>query len=303
MPMLLLLAVFVFAAAAFLTGEVLTEPAREHHRAVRRAATYGRIRQSGPGLERLQFRERILDPAVQRIARMVLRLSPRVTTDVIAGRLLAAGMSGAITPTSFLAAKGIAAAGGLFFGFVLGGALGGAAAALPFGLVFGLIGFILPGFAVSVKSRKRREAIRAQLPDALDLLAVSVEAGLGFDGAVAKLTEHMGGALADEFSLTLGEMRIGESRHDALRKLATRADSPEVSSFSRAIIQADQLGISLGRILRVQATDSRSKRQDAAEERAMKSPIKMLFPTVMFIFPAMFIVILGPAFLQLAKLF
>jgi tight adherence protein C len=98
-------------------------------------------------------------------------------------------------------------------------------------------------------------------------------------------------------------MRIGESRHDALRKFATRADSPEVASFSRAIIQADQLGISLGRILRVQAADSRSKRQDAAEERAMKSPIKMLFPTVVFIFPAMFIVVLGPAFLQLSTLF
>ena len=141
------------------------------------------------------------------------------------------------------------------------------------------------------------------MPDALDLLAVSVEAGLGFDGAVVKLTEHMTGPLAEEFSLTLGEMRIGESRHDALKKLATRAASPEVSSFSRAIIQADQLGISLGRILRVQAVDSRSKRQDAAEERAMKSPIKMLFPTVIFIFPAMFIVILGPAFLNLSKLF
>jgi tight adherence protein C len=98
-------------------------------------------------------------------------------------------------------------------------------------------------------------------------------------------------------------MRIGESRHDALKKLAERAGTPEVASFCRAIIQADQLGISLGRILRVQAVDSRSKRQDAAEEKAMKSPIKMLIPTVLFIFPAMFIVILGPAFLNLMKIF
>jgi tight adherence protein C len=299
----LLLAVLLLGAAVFLVSEVVTEPAREHHRSVQRAATYGRLRRTGPGLERLQFRDRVLDPAVQRMARMVLRLTPRMTTEIIAGRLLAAGMSGAITPTAFLAAKGAGAAAGVFFGFVVGGSLGGAAAALPLGLVFGALGFLLPNFVITVKSRRRREAIRAQLPDALDLLAVSVEAGLGFDGAVAKLTEHMEGALADEFSLTLGEMRIGESRHDALKKLAARAASPEVASFSRAIIQADQLGISLGRILRVQAADSRSKRQDAAEERAMKSPIKMLFPTVMFIFPAMFIVILGPAFLQLAKLF
>ena len=154
-----------------------------------------------------------------------------------------------------------------------------------------------------MRARKRRDEIRAQLPDALDLLAVSVEAGLGFDGAVAKLTEHMEGALAEEFSHTLGEMRIGESRHDALKKLAERAATPEVASFSRAIIQADQLGISLGRLLRVQASDSRLKRQAAAEEKAMKSPIKMLFPTVIFIFPAMFIVILGPAMLNLMTLF
>ena len=132
---------------------------------------------------------------------------------------------------------------------------------------------------------------------------MSVEAGLGFDGAVAKLTEHMEGPLPEEFALTLSEMRIGESRQDALKKMAERAATPEVSSFARAIIQADQLGTSLGRILRVQAGDSRLKRQAAAEERAMKAPIKMLFPTVMFIFPAMFLVILGPAFLNLKKLF
>ncbi|HWG56154.1 MAG TPA: type II secretion system F family protein, partial [Gaiellaceae bacterium] len=156
---------------------------------------------------------------------------------------------------------------------------------------------------VSGRARRRRDAIRAALPDTLDLLAVSVEAGLGFDGAVAKVTEHMEGPLVEEFNLTLGEMRIGESRHDALKKLADRVATPEVATFARAIIQADQLGISLGRILRVQAAETRLKRQAAAEEKAMKAPIKMLFPTVAFIFPAMFLVILGPAFINLAKLF
>jgi tight adherence protein C len=126
---------------------------------------------------------------------------------------------------------------------------------------------------------------------------------MGFDGAISKLTEHMKGPLADEFALTLSEIRIGETRQDALKKLAERTSTPELASFVRAIIQADQLGISLGRILRVQATDSRLKRQAAAEEKAMKAPIKMLFPTVMFIFPAMFLVILGPAFLNLSKIF
>ena len=163
---------------------------------------------------------------------------------------------------------------------------------------------MLPDVVVSLQGA-RRAGIRSapQLPDALDLLAVSVEAGLGFDGAVAKLTEHMEGPLIEEFALALGEMRIGETRAKALKKLAERVRTPELASFVRAIIQADQLGISLGRILRVQATDTRNRRQAAAEEKAMKAPIKMLFPTVLFIFPAMFIVILGPAFLNFRGIF
>ena len=126
---------------------------------------------------------------------------------------------------------------------------------------------------------------------------------MGFDGALQKLTEHMEGPLIEEFELALGEMRIGEGRQEALKKMAQRSASPEMGSFVRSIIQADQLGISLGRILRIQATDSRLKRQMLAEEKAMKAPIKMLFPTVLFIFPAMFIVVLGPAFLNLSKIF
>jgi len=303
MQTLLFLAVLMLAGAAYLVGEVVTLPGRERDRAVRRAATYGRARVASGGLERLRFRERVLVPATASLARLTLKLNPRVTLDSIAARLLAAGMGRKITPTSFLAMKAAGGLAGGFFGFAFGVAALAPVAALPLALTLALIGFIAPGFVVSMRGRKRRDEIRAQLPDALDLLAVSVEAGLGFDGAVAKLTEHMEGALAEEFSLTLGEMRIGESRHDALKKLAERASSPEVASFCRAIIQADQLGISLGRLLRLQASESRLKRQAAAEEKAMKSPIKMLFPTVIFIFPAMFIVILGPAMLNIMTLF
>ena len=230
-------------------------------------------------------------------------MNPRVTSELIAARLLAAGMGRTLTPTTFLAAKGAGAVAGVLGGLGLGALLGGASTGLMLAMALGGIGFILPGYIVSMRGRQRRELISKQLPDALDLLAVSVEAGLGFDGAVTKLTEHMEGALAEEFSLTLGEMRIGESRHDALKKLAERAGAPEIASFTRAIIQADQLGISLGRLLRVQAADARLKRQAKAEEKAMKSPIKMLFPTVIFIFPAMFIVVLGPAMLSLLELF
>jgi tight adherence protein C len=167
----------------------------------------------------------------------------------------------------------------------------------------GALGFLGPDYALTLKARGRKEKVRADLPDALDLLAVSVEAGLGFDAALAKLGEHMEGPLADEFGLTLSEMKIGESRSEALKRMSDRVDAPELSSFTRAIIQADQLGTTLGRILRVQAADARLRRQAAAEERAMKAPIKMLFPTVLFIFPAMFLVILGPAILNVQKIF
>ena len=297
------LAFLFLAASAYLVGEVVTQPSRERDRAVRRAANYGRHRVQATGLERLRFHERVLVPGIAWLARVALKVNPRANLDAIGLRLLAAGMGRSMTPTTFLAIKAGSAIGGGIFGFVIGTALAGPLAGfgLAFGLGFG--GFVIPGFVIGMRGRKRREELRTQLPDALDLLAVSVEAGLGFDGAVAKLTEHMHGALAEEFSLTLGEMRIGESRHDALKKLAARASAPEVASFCRAIIQADQLGISLGRLLRVQATDARLKRQAAAEEKAAKSPIKMLFPTVIFIFPAMFIVILGPAMLNLMTLF
>ena len=300
--MLLVLAALLLAGAGYLACEVITYPARERHQALRRASTYGRLRFQASSPDRMRFNDRVLAPAAARLARLALRVNPRVTMESVALRLLAAGMGRTMTPTVFLAAKAVLGGIGALFGFLIGLSFG------PIGALFlaALLaagGFTVPGVYVSGKAKRRREEIRCELPDALDLLAVSVEAGLGFDGAVAKLTEHMEGSLAEEFSLTLGQMRIGESRSDALKKLAERIDSPEIGTFTRAIIQADQLGISLGRILRLQANDTRLKRQAAAEEKAMKAPVKMLFPTVMFIFPAMFLVILGPALIAIKEVF
>jgi tight adherence protein C len=298
----IVLGVICLAAAAYLLGDAVTMPARERHTSVRRAATYGRFRaKPGPGQQ--PFRQRVLLPLGDRLAGWTLKLHPKTNIDGVSARLLAAGLGRTVSPTTFLALKSGVAIGGLVLGAVVGGALTGAAGVFLFAIVLGGLGFIGPDFVVSGKARSRKETIRAELPDALDLMAVSVEAGLGFDGALSKLTEHMEGPLAEEFALTLNEVRIGETRQDALKKLAERTGTAELSSFVRSIIQADQLGISLGRILRVQATDSRNKRQAAAEEKAMKAPIKMLFPTVIFIFPAMFLVILGPAFLNLSKIF
>jgi tight adherence protein C len=300
--MILVFAVFCLAGAAFLIGEIATAPARQRWSSVRRAATYGRmeVRSEAHGES---FHDRFLAPLREWLAGLALRANPRLSVDAIAMKLLAAGVGRRISPTGFLALKGGAALGGLVLGTMLGGRFAGIGVALLAALFLGVLGFFIPDYALTLKGRSRRERIQADLPDALDLLAVSVEAGLGFDGAVAKLSEHMEGPLAEEFGLTLSEMRIGESRQEALKRLAERVDAPELSAFVRAIIQADTLGTTLGRILRVQAADSRLRRQAAAEERAMKAPIKMLFPTVLFIFPAMFLVILGPAILNIQELF
>jgi tight adherence protein C len=300
MPMLLILASICLTLAAVCVGNVATLPARNRRARIRSAATYGNVRVSA-GPERARFQERVISPFVTWLARTMLRLNAKQSLESLSMLLMSAGMRNTSAQT-FLAAKGISAGGGIILGIVLG-AFSSVTAVFVFSSMLGAVGYIAPAIVVSQRAKRRQATIVSQLPDALDLLAVSVEAGLGFDGAVAKLTQYMSGPLPEEFELALGEMRIGESRSDALKKLALRAGTPEVSSFVRSIVQADQLGTSLGRILRVQATDTRLKRQATAEERAMKAPIKMLFPTVAFIFPAMFIVILGPALLSLGKLF
>jgi tight adherence protein C len=306
MLFLLILAGGSVALAFFLLMDVASQPARERSSSIRRAAAYGKSRVVARSsvLDDGTFKDRALVPMKTGLARAVLRITPRASVETVTNKLLAAGLNRKVSPTSYLASKAVLG----FLGFVGGqvfASLAGALAsrALLLGIAFAFVGFMVPDVVLTLKTRGRKEVLRAELPDALDLLAVSVEAGMGFDGAISKLTEHMDGPLADEFALALGEMRIGESRQNALTKMMKRVGTPEFSSFVRAIIQADQLGISLGRILKLQASDTRNRRQLAAEERAMKAPIKMLFPTVIFIFPAMFIVILGPAFMNLSELF
>jgi tight adherence protein C len=300
--MLLFLAIVFIGGAVFLVSEVATYPTRLKARSVKRAAEYGRIRIPRNERELIHFRERVLAPAAARLASIPLKLSPKTNLDSIGAKIVAAGLTHRLSASSFLAIKGGTTVAAALLGMV-GAAAGSSAMGVVFVPTLAALGFMAPEMVLNFKIRARREAIRSELPDALDLLAVSVEAGLGFDGAVTKLTEHMEGPLIDEFALMLSEIRVGETRSTALRKMATRVDAMELSNFVRAVIQAEQLGISLGRILRVQATDTRLRRQAAAEEKAMKAPIKMLFPTVFFIFPSMFIVVLGPAMLHILTVF
>jgi len=300
--LMLVVALLCLAGSVYLIAEYVSLPARERMLSFRRAAAYGKRSQKKDGALHGSLRERALVPAMERAARAVLRINPKMSVEAVNLRLLSAGLGRRISPMAFLAGKMFAAIAGLVLGFVFVVPSKGVPMGIAMGAAFGALGFIGPDFVLNRKIRSRQERLSADLPDALDLLAVSVEAGLGFDAAVVKITEQVEGPLGEEFALTLNEMRIGESRQDALKKLADRTGIPEIGAFSRAIIQADQFGISLGRILRVQAVDTRHRRQIAAEEKAMKAPVKMLFPTVIFIFPSMFIVILGPAFLNLTKI-
>jgi tight adherence protein C len=297
--MLLILSIAAIGFAAYYFAEVATAPMRTRRNLVHRAANYGRTKTGEKELPK--FRERVLVPLMTQTAKLMLKINPKASGNTVSKKLIAAGMRNT-SANGFIATQGLLTIGGAVFGLILGSTASPGKAPL-FMLGLGTLGYLLPTYVLNGRVRSRQASVAAELPDALDLLSVSVEAGLGFDGAVQKLTEHMEGPLIEEFELALGEMRIGEGRQEALRKMAERSASQEMSSFVRAIIQADQLGISLGRILRIQAADTRLKRQLLAEEKAMKAPIKMLFPTVLFIFPAMFIVTLGPAFLNLAKVF
>jgi tight adherence protein C len=239
----------------------------------------------------------------ERLARVALKLDPRATEERVGLKLVAAGMARTFSPTEFLAAKVVLAAGGAVFGALLGTLANSAARAFVLGAVFAVVGFILLDLVANHRARSRREQMRADLPDVLDILAVSVEAGLSFDAALAKLSDHKQGPLVEQFQLVLSELAIGENRSYALRKMADRLDIPELTAVVTALIQSEQLGTPLGKILRTQASEARARRRVAAEERAMKAPVKMVLPIGLFIFPSVFIVIIAPAVITIANAF
>jgi tight adherence protein C len=157
------------------------------------------------------------------------------------------------------------------------------------------MGALFPASWLNRKVAERKHAILRDLPDTLDLLAISVEAGMGFEGALEVVCKHFDSPLADEFSRTLREMELGLPRRDAFQNLKRRTEVPELSNFVLALLQADALGIPIGRVLKTQATEMRSKRRQWAREKAGKLPVKIMFPLVAFIFPAILVVVLGPA--------
>jgi tight adherence protein C len=297
---MLFLAFVCLGSALVLAAGALTQPRREQQASLQRAVSY-----SGPttGGSTVSAWGRSSQRHTGSLARLATRLDPRASVDRVGQRLVSAGMARTTSPQGFLALKIVLAGSGIAGGALLGILSGVPIRVLLFGAALGVLGFFAPDIYVTLKTRSRRDRIQRELPDALDILAVSVEAGLGFDAALARVGEHMRGPLVEELTLVLHELRVGETRTNALRKLAQRTDLPDVTAFAQAIIHADQLGSPLGRVLRVQAAESRQRRQVAAEERAMKAPVKMIAPTMFLIFPSMFIVILAPALFRIFEAF
>jgi tight adherence protein C len=248
-----------------------------------------------PGNQKASIIEKNFAPLIKKSLAVVRKILPANLTESVRVRVELAGIQDTLRLDIFLAIK--------FF--------------LPFVLLFTWIfmilflevsplvrigvallvplTYMLPDYYLKRKISKKQEDVRKSLPNALDLLTISVEAGLGFDQALYKVSSNCKGALGEEFKRTLKEMEIGVARKDALRNLSKRTDVPELNTFIFSIIQADIFGISIGKVLRIQAGEMRVKRKQAAEEKGMKAPVKLIFPTILFLFPALMVIILGPA--------
>jgi tight adherence protein C len=230
--------------------------------------------------------------------------TPTDRTAALGRRLELIGSPAGWDADRVLALKVLGLLVGATVGFVVPWALGtGVLVALGVSALAGLIGFFVPNVVLFDKAQRRSDRIRRDLPNALDMLTISVEAGLGFDAALAQVARNTEGPLADEFFRVLQEMQIGMGRTEAIRALGDRTSVPDLRSFTTAMVQADKFGIPIAEVLRIQAREMRLKRRQRAEEMAQKVPVKILFPLIFCIMPTLMVVILGPAIIQLLDFF
>lgn len=260
----------------------------------------------GEGIEplNLPFKDRVVKPALRKLGELIESLTPTRLQGSLKDKLIAAGYTTKTNMVNFLTIQGILVfclpLVVMFLTSIVSSRL---EKILLFGMLAFLVSLLLPSIVLTNKKIARQNQIRKSLPDALDLLVVSVEAGLSFDMALAKVTEKIKGVLSEEFAVALNEIRLGKVRKQALREMGERTGVDELISFVGAVVQADQLGVSIGNVLRIQADSMRTYRRQRIEELTAKAPVKMLFPLIFFIFPSMFVVILGPAIIHLIRIF
>ncbi len=242
--------------------------------------------------------DRTLKPIIRGLSGLMTRFYPANTMKSLSLKLKRAGME-TTSSEFFLGVKGFAAIVGAIAVSAIVNLMTSDGTQTLFGAVGGLVfGFLAPDFYLGNRAGGRGKQILDSLPDALDLLTISVEAGLGFDAALVKVTEKLKGALSEEFKRAASEQRVGKSRQEALRGITERVEQRELATFISAIIQADQLGVSMSKVLRIQSEQMRGDRRQRAEEKAAKAPILIMLPTIGCIFPSLFIVILAPAALS-----
>lgn len=250
------------------------------------------------------FSQRVILPLTRSLLGVLGRLSPKQSNERIRNNLMQAGNPGNLTPMMFSGIRiGLAVALLIIFGLVTSLSGMELTSAALYTMLGGVIGYVLPGIWLGQQIGKRKNNLIKALPDALDLLTISVEAGLAFDSAMQRVAEKWDNELSREFRRVLTDVRLGRARRDALRDMVARCAVDDVQSFIAAVIQAEQLGVSISKILRVQSDQMRIRRRQRAEEKAHQAPIKMLFPMVFLIFPALFVVILGPAVPKLYESF
>lgn len=302
-PVLLLLGLAVVLAVAFVIigmrapqKEDALEARLAELGAMGRTATLEEIELSLP------FSERVIRPILQKVAALIGRMTPSQTLARTRRYLELAGLSQKIGPAEFAAAR-----------YILAGVLGGLVILLMGRMTMPMprklllivvaffLGYFLPGSWLGSKIRRRQREIIKSLPDALDLLTICVEAGLSFDAAMAKVVEKWDNELSRAFGRVLQEIQLGKLRREALRDMADTMDIRDVSNFVAALIQADQLGVSIAKVLRIQSDQMRVRRRQRAEELARQAPIKMIIPIVFLIFPALFIILLGPGVLTVMR--
>ncbi|RME06518.1 MAG: type II secretion system F family protein [Anaerolineae bacterium] len=248
--------------------------------------------------------ERVIIPLARRLGEIALRFTPQNALEQTAHKIELAGSPRGLEPTTYWAARfgaAIGVAAFLMFIYSIGSLNWSLGRKTMLLVVFSVIGFYIPELLIRSRINRRQDTIRKAMPDALDLLTICVEAGLGFDGALAKVTEKWDNELSLEFGRVLREIQFGKLRREALRDMADRIGIPEMTSFVAAVIQSEQLGVSMAKVLRIQADQMRIRRRQIAEEKAQQAPIKMLFPMGLLIFPALMVILLGPAAVQLMR--
>lgn len=269
-------------------------------------------RNSGNRLASLQTREDVLDqdfsqravaPVVQGLGRFASRFTPTGWVAKSQHKLVLAGWAERMDGNTWAAIRIMSLIAGVVFAFLLTPLVSGGILRLAVGIMLVVIGFYGPEASLNRAIDDRRKEMERQLPDIIDLLVISVEAGLGFEAAMGRVVQNVPGELSKEFQRTLQETRVGVSRNDALRNMAERTDVEDLNSFILALIQADQFGVSIARMLRVQADEMRVRRRQRIQEKAFAAPVKMIFPMLVCIFPSIFIVILGPAIFNIRDTF